>query len=93
MSGETKVCCACGKPIRGLYMSCQGDKHIHRHCWERTNMPTVAGSLHEVARGHRDPVLAAKIIAVHVPDSIAKEIVRIYNRHLLLDWQRRCEED
>ena len=71
-------------------MSCGGDKHIHRHCWERDNMPTVAGSLYEVARGHRDPVLAAQSIAELVP---AAQIVRSYNRKLLLAWQIRCEED
>lgn len=93
MSEETKVCCACGKPITGLYMSCQGDKYIHRHCWERGNMPSIADSLYQVARGHRDPVLAAKIIADMVPAELAVQIVRQYNRQLLLDWQRRCEEE
>jgi hypothetical protein len=93
MSEETKTCCACGKPINGLFMSCGGDKQIHRHCWERDNMPTVAGSLYEVARGHSDPVLAAQSIAALVPAELAAQIVRSYNRKLLLAWQSRCEED
>ena len=93
MREETKICCVCGKPITGIYLSCHGDKYIHRHCWLRENMPTVANSLYDVARGHRDPVLAAKVISDMVPAELAAQIVRTYNRSLLLDWQRRCEED
>lgn len=91
MSRKRKVCCACGKVIDGIYMTCCGDKHIHHHCYVRQNMPQIAVSLREVAGTLYRHALAAEVIAEIVPPDVAAEIVRTFNRRMLLEWHRDCK--
>lgn len=88
---KEEVCQICKKPIPGTMVG-TGNGLAHPHCYERQHQPLSASSLYEVARGHGDPVLAAQVIADLVPDNIAAEIVKRFNRRLFLQWERRCEE-
>lgn len=85
-------CGICGKEIEGMFVG-YGIGRAHAHCYERKYQPLTAQNLFEVARGvGGDPVLAAKVIVDLIPEHLAADIVRTYNRRLLLQWEKRCEE-
>ena len=93
MSEQPPMCMRCKKPITDGLMTGMLGGLSHVHCALRERPPQTAQNLFEVARGvGGDPVLAAKVIADLVPEDVAAEIVRTYNRRLLLQWEKRCEE-
>ena len=83
-------CTLCNKEITGLQISSGNGGFAHSHCYERTHVPCPANSLYQVARGSRDPGLAAEVINELVPDELAQKIVEEYNKRMLKNWLRRC---
>jgi hypothetical protein len=83
-------CTYCGKPHNGSGIG-TGVGLAHRWCWEKEHPPAAAQTLHQIARGRGDPVLAAEVIAQWVSHELAAQIVDDFNKRLMKTWQRRCE--
>ena len=84
------TCPICKEPNEGGGYSMPGGM-AHRHCYMRENPPKAAQTLHQMARGCGDPVLAAEVIAQWVPHELASQIVDDFNARLMKQWLRRCE--
>jgi hypothetical protein len=83
-------CTICGAPHNGSGVG-TGNGLAHRRCYEKEHPPTPALTLHQMARGRGDPVLAAQVIAEWVPHELAAQIVDDFNARLMKQWLRRCE--
>jgi hypothetical protein len=84
-------CEYCGKSLDGMFVG-TGTGFAHSHCYNREHPPMAAQTLYQMARGRGDPVLAAEVIAQWVPHELAAQIVDDFNKRLMKQWQRRCEQ-
>lgn len=90
MSDE--ICSICTKPIKGCFVGMGSGKVAHHSCYEKENPPRVALTLYNLARGAGDPVLAAEVIADFVPAELGIKMVEEFNRRLMIQWRKRCED-
>lgn len=87
-----QICSICTKPIKGCLVGMGNGKVAHHNCYEKENPPRVALTLYNLARGAGDPVLAAEVIADFVPAELGIKMVEEFNRRLMIQWRKRCED-
>jgi len=93
MSKHAFDCTICHKNIgHGHPMTTTETGYAHNHCFTRTQEPKTIQTLEELASGRPDAVLSVEVIVEFVPEALAAEMVKAYNRRLLLKWQKDCQE-
>lgn len=85
-------CEICGKPMMDGTVKWTGSGNAHPNCYTLNNPPITARKIEELLWNCNNPMLCSDVVCEIVPAEMKAEIVRTYNRRLLLDWQKRCDK-